>query len=74
MTAQGVKIQKQYGITTTTSTALLSKPINPIRLTAQQKKVLQTVLRGQNVFFTGSAGTGKSYLLRRIIGDCEGLF
>ncbi|XP_072172683.1 ATP-dependent DNA helicase PIF1-like [Diadema setosum] len=37
-------------------------------LTNEQKKVLSAVLAGQSVFFTGSAGTGKSFLLRHIIG------
>ena len=38
------------------------------RLTEEQCTVLQAVLQGSNVFFTGSAGTGKSYLLKRILG------
>ena len=29
--------------------------------------MMQIVLGGKNVFFTGSAGTGKSYLLKRIL-------
>lgn len=36
-------------------------------MSEEQKKILDTVLRGHNVFFTGSAGTGKSFLLKRII-------
>ena len=36
-------------------------------LSAQQKRVLETILNGQNYFFTGSAGTGKSVLLRAVI-------
>ncbi|KAG1825552.1 PIF1-like helicase-domain-containing protein [Suillus subaureus] len=38
-----------------------------IVLSAEQKDVLRRVGRGENVFFTGSAGTGKSVLLREII-------
>ena len=34
----------------------------------EQVEVFQAVKQGHNVFFTGSAGTGKSYLLKRIIG------
>ncbi|CAH2310452.1 ATP-dependent DNA helicase PIF1 [Pelobates cultripes] len=39
-----------------------------LRLSTEQSLVLNTVLGGKNVFFTGSAGTGKSYLLKRIVG------
>ncbi|MEE6495075.1 hypothetical protein FKM82_001945 [Ascaphus truei] len=45
----------------------LSMPTQ-IRLSTEQSLVLSTVLSGKNVFFTGSAGTGKSYLLKRIVG------
>jgi ATP-dependent DNA helicase PIF1 len=41
---------------------------DPVKLTKEQKTVLESVKSGQNIFFTGSAGTGKSFLLRRIIG------
>ncbi|CUA74311.1 hypothetical protein RSOLAG22IIIB_11134 [Rhizoctonia solani] len=48
-----------------------STPILPgdgdIELSPEQKHVLDLVLQGKSVFFTGSAGTGKSVLLRRII-------
>ncbi|XP_015188755.1 PREDICTED: ATP-dependent DNA helicase PIF1 [Polistes dominula] len=36
-------------------------------LTEEQSRVLNAVLSGKNVFFTGSAGTGKSFLLKKII-------
>ncbi|XP_066453984.1 ATP-dependent DNA helicase PIF1 [Eleutherodactylus coqui] len=39
-----------------------------LQLSTQQSAVLGTILSGKNVFFTGSAGTGKSYLLKRIVG------
>lgn len=39
----------------------------PEKLNEEQTQILQTCLNGRNVFFTGSAGTGKSYLLRKII-------
>ena len=38
------------------------------KLTSEQTDILNSVKHGYNIFFTGSAGTGKSYLLKRIIG------
>ncbi|XP_017075450.2 LOW QUALITY PROTEIN: ATP-dependent DNA helicase PIF1 [Drosophila eugracilis] len=38
-----------------------------LRLSEEQMEVLRACTSGKNVFFTGSAGTGKSFLLRRII-------
>lgn len=37
-------------------------------LSDEQKKVIELVRNGESVFFTGSAGTGKSFLLQRIVG------
>ncbi|KAI3622451.1 mitochondrial dna helicase [Moniliophthora roreri] len=42
-------------------------PGSTIKLSAEQKKVLDIVVAGGNVFFTGPAGTGKSVLLREIV-------
>lgn len=36
-------------------------------LSKQQTQVLTSIKQGENVFFTGSAGTGKSYLLKKIL-------
>ena len=36
-------------------------------LNEQQREVLRLVDAGCNVFFTGSAGTGKSFMLERIV-------
>lgn len=38
-------------------------------LTDEQREVLRLVSNGQNVFFTGNAGTGKSFLLNQIIAS-----
>ena len=46
------------------------KKINMMgNLTKEQQKILKAVHQGYSIFFTGSAGTGKSYLLRKIIGS-----
>ncbi|XP_034979174.1 ATP-dependent DNA helicase PIF1 [Zootoca vivipara] len=39
------------------------------KLSQEQSMVLNAVLSGKNVFFTGSAGTGKSYLLKKIVAS-----
>uniref|UniRef100_A0A670J067 ATP-dependent DNA helicase PIF1 n=1 Tax=Podarcis muralis TaxID=64176 RepID=A0A670J067_PODMU len=39
------------------------------KLSQEQSMVLNAVLSGKNVFFTGSAGTGKSYLLKKIMAS-----
>ncbi|XP_066480151.1 ATP-dependent DNA helicase PIF1 [Tiliqua scincoides] len=38
-------------------------------LSQEQSMVLRAILSGKNVFFTGSAGTGKSYLLKKIVAS-----
>ncbi|KAM7154680.1 ATP-dependent DNA helicase PIF1 isoform 1-T2 [Molossus nigricans] len=43
-------------------------PTKP-QLSEEQAAVLRVILKGQSIFFTGSAGTGKSYLLKRILGS-----
>ncbi|RUS76879.1 hypothetical protein EGW08_015348 [Elysia chlorotica] len=42
--------------------------VKQLQLTSEQNRVIETVKRGRSIFFTGSAGTGKSFLLKRIIG------
>ncbi|KAL1122146.1 hypothetical protein AAG570_003551 [Ranatra chinensis] len=39
------------------------------QLNPEQKYVLEAVKKGSNIFFTGSAGTGKSFLLRCILNS-----
>lgn len=49
----------------------LSVPEPQVQLSSEQRHVLEMVKRGKSVFFTGSAGTGKSVLLREIIKFCR---
>ncbi|XP_056211919.1 ATP-dependent DNA helicase PIF1 [Falco biarmicus] len=41
----------------------------PVRLSAEQEAVLGAVRSGKSIFFTGCAGTGKSFLLKKIVGS-----
>ncbi|XP_040422027.1 ATP-dependent DNA helicase PIF1 [Cygnus olor] len=41
----------------------------PARLSAEQEAVLGAVRSGKGVFFTGCAGTGKSFLLKKVVGS-----
>ncbi|KAG9075646.1 hypothetical protein FS749_012667, partial [Ceratobasidium sp. UAMH 11750] len=41
-------------------------------LSDEQRQILHKVREGESIFFTGSAGTGKSVLLRAIIKDLGG--
>ncbi|KAF8583378.1 hypothetical protein K439DRAFT_1245949, partial [Ramaria rubella] len=43
-------------------------------LSTEQQRVVQAILRGKSFFFTGSAGTGKSVLLRHVIGVLHGKY
>lgn len=40
-----------------------------VKLSPQQEAILNSVAEGRNVFYTGSAGTGKSVLLREVIRE-----
>lgn len=42
-------------------------PLTTNTLNPEQQNILEACLSGKNIFFTGSAGTGKSFLLKRII-------
>ena len=42
---------------------------NSIRLNDMQKNIIQRVRDGESIFFTGAAGTGKSFVLKQLIGS-----
>ncbi|XP_053995462.1 ATP-dependent DNA helicase PIF1 [Hylaeus anthracinus] len=56
----------ENGIRSTSAKKLYENP-TVTQITEEQSKVLNAVVSGKNVFFTGSAGTGKSFLLKKII-------
>ncbi|XP_074640369.1 ATP-dependent DNA helicase PIF1-like [Tubulanus polymorphus] len=58
------KLQKKRKFLSPTQKPLLQMAA----LTKEQLKVLDLIKSGNNIFFTGSAGTGKSFLLKKIIG------
>ncbi len=51
---------------------LTTGPVHELELSPDQLHVLEKVKKGESVFFTGSAGTGKSVLLREIINHFGG--
>ncbi|KAG8740552.1 hypothetical protein FRC10_004168 [Ceratobasidium sp. 414] len=63
----------QMSLTLTNQNAVENRPVGGgkdnlvITLSYEQSQILQLVKDGKNIFFTGSAGTGKSVLLREII-------
>lgn len=54
-----------------TTDSLKRKTVKPMLLSREQEYVRQLALEGRSMFFTGSAGTGKSVLLRQIIKDLK---
>lgn len=69
---QGKKLTKQVdeGGKVVTKRKLREKTVARVFLSDEQKRVLNLVVEDQkSVFFTGSAGTGKSVLMREIITD-----
>lgn len=49
-------------------------PAKPAQLSDEQRQVLSSVCSGENVFFTGLPGTGKSFTLCRVIESLRGRF
>ena len=41
------------------------------QLSASQNEAFQYYKLGKNLFITGQAGTGKSFLIKKIIKDCK---
>ncbi|KAH8412320.1 hypothetical protein KR009_001244 [Drosophila setifemur] len=62
-----LKEEKEKGLMPAAKKLYQSTTDESLRLSEEQMEVLRACTSGKNVFFTGSAGTGKSFLLRRII-------
>jgi hypothetical protein len=41
--------------------------MSTLRLSEEQKQIVQTALQGRSFFFTGAAGTGKSHVLKELV-------
>lgn len=46
----------------------------PIRLSVEQEQIIKMAEKGYNIFYTGSAGTGKSILLKELIKKLKTLY
>lgn len=59
------------------TTSLLAAPVAPVikslvTLSDEQRAIVHTiVVKGENLFFTGSAGTGKSVVLRQLVQELQ---
>lgn len=42
-----------------------------VRLSDEQKRILDAVMGGRNIFYTGPAGTGKSFMLEYIVNSLK---
>ena len=72
------EFRKKNRLITKTTTRSEPKPVTAVSsdmLSTEQKDVVSAVLdKGKSVFFTGSAGTGKSVLMRTIIAKFKDRF
>ena len=71
----GTALENTENCVTRSKIPMSFKGVSPSRilsrsgsLSLDQRRVMDVVMAGQNVFFTGCAGSGKTFLLKRIIG------
>ncbi len=55
----------------TSSAPVPAPPPVPDKLTAEQQIAFDALMAGQNVFLSGGAGTGKTFVLDRFIAACQ---
>ena len=64
------KAARKNGASESNGKSKASAVMTPVTLSSEQKSVLDLVVnQSKSVFFTGSAGTGKSVLMRKIIAE-----
>lgn len=63
--------QREFSVPDTIESTKEIKNVKPIVLSSEQEYVLNLAMLGRLIFFTGSAGTGKSVLLRLIIKNLK---
>ncbi|KAI0317994.1 PIF1-like helicase-domain-containing protein [Amylostereum chailletii] len=64
---RGQNLNETYSTGNPSEDVISSLEVPHVVLSDEQRGILEQVKLGKNVFFTGSAGTGKSVLLREII-------
>ena len=65
---------KSFSTTDYPIKAKAAKPVDDdVTLSVSQKKVLDAIMQRKSVFFTGAAGTGKSYILKVLRDVLEGV-
>ncbi|KAI3437869.1 hypothetical protein D9Q98_000315 [Chlorella vulgaris] len=81
MSQQEVTHVSNTGITHVSETVMPSgsqeacgSQVDSPTLSAEQLRVIELVKQGKNVFFTGDAGTGKSFLLNHIIAELRTIY
>jgi ATP-dependent DNA helicase PIF1 len=74
LTIQSTPVKKKpntfaspHKISSTFSPSVQRLPVPTSPLSWDQRKVIECVLNGASVFFTGGAGTGKSFLLKKLV-------
>lgn len=63
--------QPQPENSSTNDKKTVTKHVIPTHLSDEQAAVAELARRGYNIFYTGSAGTGKSFLLKRLIENLK---
>lgn len=76
LAAPGLKRQRvsRDAERTETTAVLLPATIEPATLTSEQRAAAARAMQGENLFITGAAGNGKSFLLRYLIQELEKRF